>query len=179
MGLLEVLSDLWSDSEEEVYDMESPEFQFCMTDDVDESFLPQKATSTDTGWDVKAAEDYVFTSFQTKPIRLGIRCFAPEGWWLELRPRSSTMAKKNLHCLYGVIDEGYENEIMLAATYIPSESSIDINHKLEIKKGERLGQIIPVRRIEAIMSCISKEDFDKLCKERGGKRGLGGFGSTG
>lgn len=131
--------------------------------------------------------------FEHKAIRLGIRMFAPAGWWLELRPRSSSHAKKHLHCLYGVIDEGYENEILFSCQYIPPPLSttheycdgchrnivgINWDKKLKLDYGEKIGQVVPVRRQDMQVEVISLEEFDKLREERKGARGEGGFGST-
>ena len=123
-----------------------PEFFFTSFRE-DDTYIPSKAHENDTGWDVKACEDYVIKPFETAKIRLGIRCFAPEGWWLELRPRSSTMAKKNLHCLYGVIDSGYEGEIILAATWIPPMNCTHINDVYNYFANNRLEDAPKVERL--------------------------------
>ena len=52
------------------------------------------------------------------------------------------------------------------------------NASLVIPFGERIAQLIPVRRQEMLCESVSNEEFDRLCVERGGKRGSGGFGST-
>jgi dUTPase len=174
--------------------IEVPEFKFCVADGLDDSFLPTRGKDTDSGYDVRAAADVIFDIPTGKAlIPLGIRAFIPAGWWLDLRPRSSTFAKLNLHCLYGVIDEGYENGIMLAVSWQPPhiefKSAIDfVNFSgldfdrpdlLTIAKGDRLGQLIPVKRQEMKVTGVSAEEFDRLCKERGGERGTSGFGGSG
>ena len=181
--------------------IEVPEFKFAIREDIknQEGFIPSKKIGSDTGWDVRCAEPegVILEPFEHKIIRLGIRMFAPKGWWLELRPRSSSHAKKHLNCLYGVIDELYEREIGFSCQYIPPLEGIKINtdvagiftkshivfdadiEPLEIKFGERIGQLIPKKREYMITSEVSNEDFDKLCEERQGERGTGGFGSTG
>jgi dUTPase len=94
---------------------------------------------------------------------------------MELRPRSSSFAKKNLHALYGVIDEDYEGQCVFAAQYLPEKST----DYLVIQEGEAIGQIIPVRREEMIVERVTNEEYEKLCKGRQATRGSGGFGSTG
>jgi dUTPase len=94
---------------------------------------------------------------------------------MELRPRSSSFAKKNLHALYGVIDEDYEGNCVFAAQYIPHDYTV----ALEIQEGEAIGQIIPVKRQEMIVERVTNEEYEKLCKGRQATRGSGGFGSTG
>jgi len=99
----------------------NPKFMFCVEDGLDESFLPTKAEELSTGYDAKSAVDIELFPFDVAKISLGIRAFIDQGWWLELRPRSSSFAKKNLSCLYGVIDESYENSILFACQYIPPD----------------------------------------------------------
>jgi dUTPase len=164
-----------------------PNFRFAVREDlkdVSEQFLPTQGEPLATGWDVSAA----FTDHQSiklnpgewVKIPLGIRCFAPGDWWLELRPRSSTTGKKNIHALYGVIDCSFEGELLFCGQYSPS--SVDPNktltNSLTIKFGEAIGQIIPVIRQSMMVTPISNEEFDILCKDRNAKRGSNGFGST-
>jgi deoxyuridine 5'-triphosphate nucleotidohydrolase len=160
---------------------EVPVFKFAMRDDlmVDEKkFWPKRGTDKATGWDVFHTRDEItLRAGQYAKISLGFRVFAPEGWWLELRPRSSTFAKKQLHCLYGVIDEDYEGECIFACQYIPDISSL--GQDLTIYFGDAIGQIIPVRRQEMNVEIVTNEEYEKLCKERKFTRGTGGFGSTG
>ena len=176
-----------------------PEFIFTLNEGLDDNFLPKQSTEQDTGWDVKAAETITLYPTQKVLIPLGLRCFAPPGYWLELRPRSSSFGKKNLHALYGVLDEGYEGQIYFACQWIPPFSSTEMDlavngfdggvraeilksyfsQTLIIENGERIGQLIPVRRQSMNVSPVSTEEFKKLCEDRGQKRGAGGFGSSG
>lgn len=156
-----------------------PTFKFAVRKDLinsDISFEPQRAHDTDSGWDVKSAKSMRIKAGQYAKIPLGIRVFAPEGWWLELRPRSSTFAKKQLNCLYGVIDSSFEGELILAAYYCPDISSL--GQDLKINCGDAIGQLIPVKRQEMKVEIITNEDFEKICKERNATRGEGGFGSS-
>lgn len=158
-----------------------PVFQFAIREDLNDNniFLPKRATPIATGWDIKAAlktESLVIKPGTYVKIPLGFRVFAPEGWWLECRPRSSSFTKKNLHCLYGVIDEDYEGECIFACQYIPDVRSM--GNDLVIDFGEAVGQIVPVKRQEMTVEQISNSEFDLKCKERNAQRGAGGFGST-
>lgn len=171
--------------ENEVFEIsENNKFYFAIKDDLDDSFLPERADSYATGWDVRAAHDVVLNPFEHAKIGLGIRCFAPDGWWLELRPRSSTFVKKELVSLYGVIDQNYEGEILFACQWIPTRiTGIDPfdggTDTLTISKGDRIGQLVPVRRQEIVVERITNEEYNLLCEKRGLDRGSGGFGSTG
>lgn len=160
------------------YPIKVPEFKFVLKEGLGPEFLPTKAHDDDTGFDVRCAEPngVIVNPFELVKINLGFRCFAPKGWWCELVPRSSTFTKKDLHCLYGKIDETFENYWLLAARYIVP---INVTKQLVIKFGDPIGQIIPVKRQEMLVSQISDEEFDRLCAERKGTRGTGGFGSSG
>jgi dUTPase len=158
-----------------------PLFQFALRDDLSEDFVPRQGTPLSTGWDVRAAfadgKDLIIRAGRHIKIPLGFRVLAPTGWWLELRPRSSTFAKRHLHALYGVIDEDYEGECIFACQYLPDAT--DLYTDLTIAFGDAIGQIVPVKRQIMEVRQISNEEFAQKCKERSAQRGAGGFGSTG
>ena len=162
-----------------------PIFKFAVREDlfdVENLFLPSRAEPFASGWDVAAAfkdrKSIFLRTGQYIKIPLGIRGFLPAGWWYELKPRSSSFAKKNLHALYGTIDNTFENELVFAAQYIP-DSTVSLGGELEIKFGEKIGQIIPVKLQEMKVEKISNEEYNRLCQNRNGVRGVGGFGSSG
>lgn len=160
------------------------EFKFAQIEDLEDyclNFLPIRADEKSTGWDVKCAlpSGILLYPFEHCLIPLGFRVLAPAGYWLELRPRSSAHAKKHLNCLYGVIDESFEGECFLSAQYIPTSIDESDKEPAFIDFGERIGQIIPVRRLEMKVTGISNDEYDAECKKRGATRGSGGFGSTG
>lgn len=154
-----------------------PTFKFALKQDLKnaEQFIPTRAESKATGWDVRSAENRVIHPLGYAKIQLGFRAFCPDGWWLELKPRSSSFAKKSLHALYGTIDETYEGQMIFACQYIPDSIC---NDSIEISFGEAIGQLIPVKRREMNVEVISNEEYDKLCGQRNASRGAGGFGST-
>jgi dUTP pyrophosphatase len=164
--------------------IDNPTFRFAIREDLsdqEDKFVPSRGTERATGWDVRAAmkdhQNLVIRAGFYYKIPLGFRVFAPEGWWLELRPRSSTFGKKQLHSLYGVIDEDYEGECLFACQYLPDIRSMGAD--LTIEFGEAIGQILPVKRQEMQVEKISNEDYQRACQARNAKRGAGGFGSTG
>lgn len=161
-----------------------PVYRFALREDLknNKEFMPTRGEPKATGWDVRAAqsdkEPIAFHPFMKYLIPLGFRALCPEGWWFELKPRSSTFGKKALHSLYGTIDETYEGELLFACQFIPSDSLTDHANPLIINFGDAIGQIIPVRRQEMIVEEASNEEYDNFCKERNAQRGAGGFGST-
>lgn len=176
-----------------------PQFKFALREDLKDKkeFLPTKGEPKATGWDVRSSDDLIIKPFEYVKIRLGFRALCPDGWWFEMRPRSSTYTKKNMHALYGVVDETYEGEAIFAAQYIPSlklsplsivggyvqRSAVAYDESmfqtLEIKFGDAIGQMIPVQRQEIEVISLTNEEIDAEYKSRNAIRGAGGFGSTG
>lgn len=119
-------------------------------------------------------------------IPTGFKILAPEGWWVELKPRSSTFAKKFCHSLYGTIDNGFYNELLFAIQYLPEDDLYTHDHNIELRtiddyynnstqelsetpletkylkidQGEAVAQIIPVRLQNMEVLEISNEEFD-------------------
>ena len=144
-------------------------------------FLPTRFEPDASGWDVRCASP---DGLSLKPelyykIPLGFRAFCPPGWWAELNPRSSSFIKRHLHSLYGKIDETYPDEWFFLCQYIPdSDCIINSNNPKRIEFGDRIGQVIPVKRQDMIVEVISNEEMDEKIKNRASKR-KGGLGSTG
>jgi dUTP diphosphatase len=159
-----------------------PLFRFALREDLQEEkkFLPERVEPFSTGWDVRASQpdrkDIVLRAGQTCKIPLGFRCLIPRGYWLELKPRSSTFVKKHLHALYGTIDCDFGFQMHFCSTYLPDINSL--SKDLIIKFGDRLGQIIPFKLQEMKTEEISNREFDQLFAERNPVRS-GGFGSSG
>ena len=168
--------------------MKIPEYKFALTEEIlnktDQTdkelnavqWLPTRAKLKDSGWDVRAAKEMMITPGEYVKIPLGFRALPPEGWWLDLRPRSSSFHKKHLHALYGVIDETYEGEVCFCCQWLPEEFS---GPAFKLEFGDKIGQLIPVRRQEMKVVLIPNEEYDKETIKRGASRGTGGFGSTG
>jgi dUTPase len=161
---------------------EIPFYNFALREDLKDclQFLPTKGEPNATGWDVRCAmknrRPLVIKPGQYVKIPLGFRAFLPKGYWYELKPRSSSFAKKSLHALYGTIDETFENELIFACVYNPDITSLCSD--LVIEFGEAIAQIIPVKRQEMTVIPITNEQYDENCKLRDSVRKDGGFGST-
>lgn len=97
-------------------------------------------------------------------IRTGVYVKLPEGYWGDIRPRSSTFAKRNLFIMGGTIDEGYTGEISIFIW----------NPTLEphpIHNGDRLAQLVITPRVTPSIEVVG--DLPSTA------RGESGFGSTG
>lgn len=132
--------------------------------------LPAYETDGSAGMDVRAAvpedEPLILEPGKREMVPAGLSVAIPEGFEIQMRPRSGLAAKHGITCLNspGTIDSDYRGELKV----------ILINHgheAFEIKRGERIGQIVlaPVTRLE--WSLV--EELSETA------RGAGGFGSTG
>lgn len=161
---------------------EIPTFQFALREGLENSgfnFLPKRAELEATGWDCRASQhdqqDLVIRPGEHVMLPLGFRAFPPEGWWYQLHPRSSSFAKKHMHCLVGNVDEHYPKEVILAFQYLPDLNAM--GKDLTIKFGDPIAQIIPIKRVDMKTELITNHQYDELIKLRGSER-IGGFGST-
>jgi dUTPase len=160
----------------------TPLFKFALREDLvgDKRFLPTRATPRSSGWDVRCAQEnrepLVIRPGQYVRIPLGFRILPPTGWWLELKPRSSTFAKKFLNSLYGTIDNDFSGSAMMAVQYIPDISSLGKDLVLEF--GEAIGQLIPIKLKEMEIVEISNTEYNELRAQEDNIRGAGGWGST-
>lgn len=174
----------------------APPFHFAVTETVTKncpvtvdgvdlmprSWVPSRARPKDTGYDVRCAapNGVILTPGAYIKIPLGIRMFAPDGWWLSLVPRSGTFINRHVHALYGVIDETYENELCFVGQYFPDAGKmLAANVNPIIKFGERIAQVLPVPRWESEMIEDSNEQLNTHFAHRNDVRGTGGFGSSG
>lgn len=129
---------------------------------------PEYATSLSAGMDIRAdiAESVVLKPLQRAMIPTGLFVELPEGYELQVRPRSGLAAKHGITVLNspGTVDADYRGEIKVILVNLGSEP-------LEIKRGERIAQMV-VARYERVEWLPSEQ-----LSETG--RGEGGFGSTG
>ena len=132
--------------------------------------LPAYETLGAAGMDVRAAvaEDapIVLSPGTRTMVPTGLSVAIPQGYEIQMRPRSGLAAKHGITCLNspGTIDSDYRGELKV----------ILINHGDEaftIARGERIGQMLlaPVTR-------LVWQEVDSLDET---DRGSGGFGSTG
>jgi dUTP pyrophosphatase len=128
--------------------------------------LPAYATSHAAGMDVVAAEDLDLQPGQRHPVATGFRVAIPEGYEIQVRPRSGLALKHGITVpnTPGTIDADYRGELKV----------IMINHGTEpfpVRRGERIAQLVPAAVTQA--SWTEVEELDETV------RGAGGFGSTG
>jgi len=130
--------------------------------------LPQYETLLAAGMDVKANLDapLVLRPLQRAMVPTGLFVEIPEGYEIQVRPRSGLAAKHGISVLNtpGTIDADYRGEIKVILVNL-SDSDF------EVVPGERVAQIILAHHERT--EWIETEELSTT------DRGTGGFGSTG
>jgi dUTP pyrophosphatase len=128
--------------------------------------LPVYATEGAAGMDVVAAEELTLAPGQRHAVATGFAIAIPEGYEVQVRPRSGLALKHGVTCLNtpGTIDSDYRGEVKVILANLGSEP-------FPIKRGERIAQLVPAPVLKAAFRAV--ESLDET------QRGAGGFGSTG
>ncbi len=132
--------------------------------------LPAYETSGSAGMDVRAAvpgdAPVILAPGARAMVETGLSVAIPEGYEIQVRPRSGLAAKHGLTCLNtpGTIDSDYRGEIKVILINLGADA-------FTIKRGERIAQLVlaPVTR-------LAWSEVEELGTT---ERGAGGFGSTG
>jgi len=127
---------------------------------------PSYATDGAAGLDVVAAEDVTLAPGQRHAVATGFSIAIPEGYEVQVRPRSGLALKHGITCLNtpGTIDHDYRGEVKVIL------ANLGADH-FEVRRGERIAQLVPAPVLKASFTPV-----DRLTDTA---RGTGGFGSTG
>jgi dUTP pyrophosphatase len=127
---------------------------------------PSYATDGAAGLDVVAAEELILAPGQRHAVATGFAIAIPEGYEVQVRPRSGLALKHGITCLNtpGTIDHDYRGEVKVILANLGSEP-------FEVKRGERIAQLVP--------ALVTKASFSEVAELGATSRGAGGFGSTG
>lgn len=130
--------------------------------------LPRYATPLSAGMDVRANinEAVVLRPLERAMIPTGLSIELPEGYEMQIRPRSGLAAKHGITVLNspGTIDADYRGEIRVILVNLSNE-------EFRIEAGERIAQMVVARHEQ-----VEWELAEELAES---ERGEGGFGSTG
>src|SRR5690348_17307612 len=128
--------------------------------------LPARATEHAAGLDVVAAEDLTLAPGARHAVATGFAIAIPEGYEVQVRPRSGLALKHGITCLNtpGTIDADYRGEVKV----ILANLGVAV---VEIARGERIAQLVPAPVQRAVFAEV--DELDETV------RGAGGFGSTG
>jgi dUTP pyrophosphatase len=130
--------------------------------------LPRYETKGSSGMDIAA---FISADINLEPgksviVPTGLSVDIPNGFEIQIRPRSGLAAKKSITVLNtpGTIDADYRGEIKVILINLSNEKFI-------IEKGLRIAQMVVCPIIQAKLEEVSELD-DTV-------RGKGAFGSTG
>ena len=130
--------------------------------------LPFYTTKGSAGMDVYSNEELELEPLSTTIVKTGLFVKIPEGYEIQVRPRSGLSAKSSLRIANspGTIDSDYLGEIGI----IVDNTSQTFSYT--VKKGERIAQLV-LKKVEQI-EWEEVEEFSETTE-----RNTRGFGSTG
>ena len=130
--------------------------------------LPQYETALAAGLDVRAniTESIPLGPLERTVVPTGLFIELPEGYEMQVRPRSGLAAKHGLSLVNapGTIDADYRGEIKVILVNLS-------NTPYELKPGERVAQLV--------VSQFTRVEWEPVEELGETERGTGGFGSTG
>ena len=130
--------------------------------------LPQYATKGASGMDIRAALDIplMLQPLERNLIPTGLFVEIPQGYEIQIRPRSGLAIKQGITCLNtpGTIDSDYRGEIKIILINLSSEEQV-------INPGDRVAQMI-IQKTE-------RAEFEQVEILNNTERAAGGFGHTG
>jgi dUTP pyrophosphatase len=139
-----------------------------LSEEFDNIPLPTYSTSGSAGMDIRAAikETVKLKPMEVELISTNLSVEIPEGFEIQVRPRSGLAAKHGIGILNspGTIDSDYRGEVKIILINFSKEEFI-------IQPGDRIAQII--------LSKVYKARLEETEELNNSKRGEGGFGHSG
>ncbi len=130
--------------------------------------LPQYETSGSAGMDMRAniSEAITLGPLERYMIPTGLYIEIPEGYEVQVRPRSGLAAKKGLGMVNapGTIDSDYRGELKVILVNLSNETQT-------IEPNERVAQMV--------LAKVTRIEWEAATELSDTARGAGGFGSTG
>ncbi|UZD72361.1 dUTP diphosphatase [Bacillus siamensis] len=156
--------------------------------------IPAYGHATDAGFNLVAAEDVIIEPGETTCVPTGLAFEIPEGYEMQIRPRSGITLKTPLRVQLGTVDSGYRGEVGVIVDNIaeyrnslgeelfrksfdtidgdlsPTDGMFNVKTYL-IRKGDRIAQAV-IKPVEQVV-------FTEVDALGDSDRGAGGFGSSG
>ena len=136
---------------------------------------PIYAKEGDSGFDLRAELTEMGGKLTLKPfertlIPTGLYFELPQGYEMQIRPRSGLSYKTGLMAILGTVDTGYRGEVKVIMINLSDK-------EVTIEQGERVAQGVVASRISTDFGHLIKmHSVNQLSQT---ERGSGGFGSTG
>jgi dUTP pyrophosphatase len=128
--------------------------------------LPSPATPGSAGHDLASADEGVLLPLERRLFRTGLQVAIPEGYEIQLRPRSGLALKHGITLpnTPATIDSDYRGELQVALVNLGTEP-------FTVTRGMRIAQLVVAR--------VERAAFRPVEALPPSERGVGGFGSTG
>lgn len=130
---------------------------------VEHAILPTYAHFGDAGADLYASEAVQIAPNETKIIPTGLKVEIPDGYEMQVRPRSGMSVKTNTKVVFGTVDSGYRGEVGIMLTNYGQEP-------YNVNAGDKIAQAIIAPTYHGNFLIV-----DSLSET---ERGESGFGST-
>ncbi|PRT35333.1 dUTP diphosphatase [Bacillus wiedmannii] len=171
----------------------------------EDAVIPQYAKPGDSGFDLVAVEDVIIEPGETSVIKTGLAFEIPNGYEMQIRPRSGLSRKTKLRVVLGTIDSGYRGEVGVIVDNIAPRrtpfNSLNYKHidgtktatKSYVRNCSRWREYIEQDKIafdtyiirkgdriaQGVVSTVCNVDFEEVKDLTKSERGEGGYGSTG
>lgn len=126
--------------------------------------LPEYAHESDSGMDVRSVESATVPPRSFRLFDTGLAPDLPQGYELQVRPRSGMQCKKGVVAGWGTVDAGYHGSIGVVLY-----NHTDAEYKVEA--GDRIAQLVVAPVVQA--------EVREVAEFGASDRGSDGFGSTG
>lgn len=130
--------------------------------------LPEYSTSQSAGMDIRASIDapIVLKPLERKLISTGLFLAIPDGYEVQIRPRSGLALKYGISVLNspGTIDADYRGEIGIVLVNLSGDEFV-------VNDGDRIAQMVVAKYEQASWKVVAELDETE--------RSTGGFGHTG
>jgi len=131
--------------------------------DTEDAILPTYAHFGDAGADLYANEEIDIQPNEVKIISTGLRVEIPDGYEMQIRPRSGMTTKTPIIGQFGTVDSGYRGPLGVMLY-----NHGDVSYR--VQKGDRIAQAVIAPTYHG--NFLISESLSET------ERGEGGFGST-
>ncbi|KQL21868.1 deoxyuridine 5'-triphosphate nucleotidohydrolase [Cytobacillus solani] len=170
-----------------------------------DAVIPQYAREGDAGFDLVAVKDVIIEPGETALVKTGLAFELPQGYEMQVRPRSGVTLKTKLRVQLGTVDSGFRGEVGVIVDNISREVikhfGKDGNLERVIMSGQALAVVKNIgeqyeaigeitedgtyiirkgdRIAQAVIKPIEQAAFIEVDTLGETDRGEGGFGSSG
>lgn len=134
----------------------------------DNAIIPKYQTSGSSGFDLHALNDTIVYPNGTSLVSTGLSFEIPEGYELQIRPRSGMSSRTKLRVANapGTIDSDFKGHVQIILDNISNNAA----EAYTVKAGERIAQ--------AILSKVEQAEIEEVLELTESERGTDGIGST-